>query len=319
MRIRCFIYISVLCGFMFSGSIEAITKNDIPIIQCTANRNDKRKCQVSLCSMIRDEGDYLREWIEYHLVVGVSHFYLYNNCSRDNYWEVLQPYVKKGIVELFDVPFESNNYNDNGNTHFFVQACCYNHAIQCARGSSKWLAIIDSDEFICPVIDSSVPEALKRYDYAGGVAVYWQLYGTSNVWDLKPGELLIEKLLMKAPNNTGVMQFKSIVKPQFAECVDPHWTKITGAKMVLPNHQPFSHTPGLSSLPVDIIRINHYTYRTESFYEKVKRPRRKRWGDNPSDEQARSNIDYCNSTYDPVMLRFVPALKKRMFGENQKK
>ena len=40
---------------------------------------------VAICSMIKDEQNYLKEWIEYHLSIGISCIYLYeddiNNSS----------------------------------------------------------------------------------------------------------------------------------------------------------------------------------------------------------------------------------------------
>lgn len=308
-----FFFVIFLSLDFVSMPLDALTKEDIPIIRCPSNLKSKRKCELAITAIFRDEADYLKEWIEYHLLTGASHFYLYNNLSQDQYREVLDPYIKKGVVELFDVPFDSYEYNDRAVTHNFVQVCCYNHAIDLARDNHTWLAIIDSDEFICPVVDKTITKALSRYSYAGGVMVYWQVYGTSNVWDLDPGELLIEKLLLKAPNLGRNGFFKSIVRPKYAECKDPHWTIVHGLPLVIPNHQPFSHTRKFSKFPVDIIRINHYTFRTESHYWNHKRARRKKWGDNPTPKQARDKIDYHNSEYDPAMLPFVKELKKRMF------
>ena len=39
---------------------------------------DKRslKYDVSLCLIFKNEGLFLQEWIDYHLTVGVDHFYL---------------------------------------------------------------------------------------------------------------------------------------------------------------------------------------------------------------------------------------------------
>lgn len=312
-------FVSICCLFFSffnvgTSPVCAITKEDVVITKCKKNRTGKRKCKVALCAIFRDEGPYLKEWIEYHRLVGVSHFYLYNNCSQDNYLQILQPYIDKGIVELFDVPVDSYAYYDGAATHNFVQVRCYNHAIKTARSYNSWLAIIDTDEFICPVIDSSLPKALERYNDAGGVVVYWQFYGTSHVWDLAPGDLLIEKLVNKAPNNGGNGLFKSIVKPELAVCVDAHWSRMIDDRipLVMPNHQRFNHSPNFSSLPIDVIRINHYTYRTESWYYNVKKKRRAQWGDNPSPDEERARMDLYNSEYDPVMLKFVPKLKKRM-------
>lgn len=55
------------------------------------------------------------EWIEFNHIVGVDHFFLYNNNSEDNYEEIIEPYVKKGIVTLIQWPknqAQMECYND---------------------------------------------------------------------------------------------------------------------------------------------------------------------------------------------------------------
>ena len=60
--------------------------------------------ELSVTAIFRDEAPYLREWIEYHKLLGVEHFYLYNNLSQDKCNEVLAPYVKNGEVDLIEWP-----------------------------------------------------------------------------------------------------------------------------------------------------------------------------------------------------------------------
>lgn len=312
LKLICIFLFSIACAF---EKIQAVSANDIPIIPCAINRSDLRRGELALCSMVHNEADYLREWIEFHRLVGVSHFYLYNNNSKDHFWTVLKPYVDKGIVELFDVPYDTTQLTDKGATHFFLQSCCYNHAINLARGFNYWLAIIDSDEFITPVKADDLPTVLRQYQYAAGVVVYWQMYGTSNVWSLAPGELMIEKLVNKFPENAEPnFLFKSIVQPPYAVCQGPHSCDYyNGAFAVAPNHQKFSHNPGFTTPPIDEIRINHYSFRTEHFYQTVKKARRKAWGDNHEGEFEEWLRKESNSVYDPIMERFVPKLKKRLF------
>lgn len=294
----------------------AITKEDVLIVPHLGNRSDKRVAEIALCAIFRDEAAYLREWIEFHRLIGVSHFYLYNNLSIDHYIAVLQPYIENGIVELFHVPFDSNAYEDGAKTHNFVQVCCYDHALDLAKNTNEWLAIIDTDEFICPVKDRDLSSALVRYRYAGGLVLHWQIFGTSHVWELKPGELLIEKLLYKCPDNGGNGQAKSIVQPKHVvKCKNPHSCQYGAGKCaVMANHKKYHHLSPTGPLPVDVIRINHYTYRTDSFYQLVKKARRQKWGDRPSPLEEQLRLERANSTLDAAMLRFVPELKKRMFS-----
>ena len=53
---------------------------------------------ASLCCIIRNEGRYLVEWIEYSRIIGIEHFYLYDHSSNDNTLEVLTPYINAGVV-----------------------------------------------------------------------------------------------------------------------------------------------------------------------------------------------------------------------------
>jgi hypothetical protein len=43
-------------------------------------------------TMLRDEADAIVEWIEYHALLGVEHFYVYDNNSRDGLRQRLQRY-----------------------------------------------------------------------------------------------------------------------------------------------------------------------------------------------------------------------------------
>ena len=52
---------------------------------------------LAVVAIFKDEGKYLKEWLDYHLLAGVEHFYLYNNDSSDDYQEVLAPYVKANL------------------------------------------------------------------------------------------------------------------------------------------------------------------------------------------------------------------------------
>src|SRR5262245_23964419 len=62
------------------------------------------KYQLTICAIFKNEKKYLKEWIEYHRLIGVDHFYLYNNNSSDHPLELLLPYIKTGIVTVIAWP-----------------------------------------------------------------------------------------------------------------------------------------------------------------------------------------------------------------------
>ena len=109
-----------------------------------ARKMEKKKYYLSLCSIFKNEGKYMKEWLDFHLIVGFEHFYLYNNFSSDNYQKVLKPYIEKGIVTLIDWPYQ------------YGQMVAYNDCIKRFQEESNWIAFMDLDEFAVPVEYSDV-------------------------------------------------------------------------------------------------------------------------------------------------------------------
>ena len=44
---------------------------------------------LSLCLICKDENDYLAEWLDYHILMGVERFYIYDNESQVSLRETL--------------------------------------------------------------------------------------------------------------------------------------------------------------------------------------------------------------------------------------
>jgi Glycosyltransferase family 92 len=74
-----------------------------------SDKKQKYDYDLCVCAIFRDEAPYLKEWIEFHRLVGIQKFYLYNNASTDNYKEVLQRYINKEIVYLTEWPEAFSN------------------------------------------------------------------------------------------------------------------------------------------------------------------------------------------------------------------
>lgn len=268
--------------------------------------------ELSVCMIFRDEAPYLKEWIEFYRLLGVQHFYLCNHSSTDDFREVLEPYIKEGIVELR----ERNDDHSDPSLYFFLEAhqnAYFSEILQKARGESKWVAFLDSDEFLYPTQKNSLIEVLKDYEEFGGVTANWQMFGTSHVAKLDPKKLMIEQLVDCAPSDALVnLHVKSIVRPEraidFRRCAyyaiyEPGFFQVNTNKEQFEG--PFS-----PYVLVDQLRINHYWTRDEYYLWNFKIPRRNHFGD-PLHFITSQNENY-NSTTDFSIQRFVPALRKRM-------
>lgn len=266
--------------------------------------------ELAVCAIFQNEAPYLKEWIEFHKLVGVSKFYLYNNLSQDNYQTVLQPYIETEEVTLTEWNFNTNYDGSNWPT---IQTMAYNHAINNSKGKVKWLAIIDTDEFLFPVEKYSLIEFLQDFEDFASIAVNWQLFGTSFVKKINENELMIEKLIYKA--NTNYLEnthIKSIVRPEFVEyCLNPHFCILKkGYCQVDTNKQP-CYGP-FNNILIDKLRINHYWTRDEYFFYHVKFQRRALWQDQYIFEKAR----VLNKEGDLSIYKYLPELKKRIIAVN---
>ena len=259
------------------------------------------KYQMGICSIFQNEAPFIKEWIDYHIKVGVEHFWLYNNNSEDNYKEVLLPYLEKGLIDLIEWPsyqFE----NDFQHFSFEVQTSSYNHALTISVTSTKWLALIDIDEFIVPICNSTIQEVLENhYSNCSGVCVNWQCYGTSHVSRCNPGEMLEMLTLKMRWDHPRNRYYKSIVKPKDVLFTNnPHFCIYhPGNWHVNAIHEKIDVEN--TGIYIDKIRINHYWTRDEHFLYNIKIPRYQKWGGNQEDILNLS--EEMNEEYDDCILR----------------
>jgi hypothetical protein len=263
------------------------------------------KYEIAVCAIFQNEGPYLKEWIEFHKIVGVKHFYLFNHLSEDNYKEVLEPYIKSGLVELIDWSYHpSERYGWNS-----IQCKAYNKALKLSKKQAKWVAFIDTDEFLFPVETDSLSEFLSGKDNAG-IAVNWQMYGTSGIYKVDKTELMIEKLVLKAPSNYHEnYHIKSIVRPKYVKSFrSPHHAIYKSGHYAINSNREIVPGAQSHSVLIDKIRINHYWSRDDEYFNRVKVPRRVNWLDGGSFER----LSHLNSEVDLSILKYIPQLKNSL-------
>lgn len=266
--------------------------------------------EVAVCAIFRNEAPYMQEWIEFHRLVGVEKFYLYNNLSDDDYQDVLTPYVKRGIVELIDWP---HSYPDVA-TWSGIQNNAYDDCLNRAREQVRWLAFLDLDEFLFPVKKDKLPDLLKKYRKFGALGVNWQMYGTGGVKKIPKSKLLIEALLYKGETTFGDnVHIKSIVQPVHTQrALSPHHFLFKEGYFQVNSLKERFEGPYSPKILVDQVRINHYWSRDEAYFFEVKMARRRNWHEGKEGILMR-NAE-ISKVYDPAILRFVKGVR-RLLGK----
>ena len=257
---------------------------------------------LSVLAFAKNEGPYFKEWIEYHRLLGVEKFYIYDNESTDNTKEVLRPYIEKGIV-VYDMFSFSGDWPA-------TQKKLSTKAVKKYRNETKWLALIDIDEFIVPMRHNSIVDFLKDFESFSQVTVHYKFFGFCG-HKTKPEGLILENYLYSIEDadtgaesvinrNTG----KVILNPRAAlGRIFEHYSPVIGMP-VDENKAPYLQDPCKSGATTNIIALNHYWTKSEEEFSK--RPLRNEW------RLAKFRDAGGRDVYDDAVLRFVPKLKERL-------
>ena len=216
-------------------------KNDLP-------NND----QLSIVAIAKNEGNYIREWVAYHKVLGIGHIYLYDNESTDNTIDCIRDFIDSEFVTLIDFPGQK------------MQLKAYNDALKRWGGINRYMAFIDCDEFLVIDKDKLIIDVFDEIAVSvanvGGIALNWKMYGSSGHIH-KPAGLVIESFQYRADtaNGKGTECVKTVVIPsRVVKFAHPHYPVYklgyygvsTSGKVVPEWNNAISH--------YDKIWINHY-------------------------------------------------------------
>jgi hypothetical protein len=281
------------------------------------HNRDHFKYTLSIVTMIKNERPYIKEWLEYHKIVGVDKFIIYDNNSTDNVKEFLQPYIDTGVVDYIFYPktqadFERKNKKVE---YWEFQAYAYNDAIKKYKNKSKWIGFIDIDEFIVPVKKDNIIDVInevRKEVFRGkvfvGLAINWVTYGFSGHRE-KPKGLIIENFT----KHDGICEeIKSIVNPRTVIQYQVH-AALHFFKINIINERGYkAYIPNVSQAGIERIRINHYyTKSYEEYAEKIIKGR-KGWPKATKYNLPEFDPDYLSHNEDITIKRFVPLLKQHM-------
>ncbi len=302
------------------GDIQKKENNWKDFRQVLVNSLDLQGYQMSVVVIIKNERKYILEWLEYHLMVGVDHFYIYDNESTDGLRAILQDYIDEGVVTYHEWPGKAQ------------QLTVYNHALEQYRMDTKYMAFIDADEFIVPVEDRMLPdivdEIIDTYkDYfkkgkAGGVAVNWRCYGYSG------HDKMIEGLITRNYCYRGEnMSYKNrcvkvICNPRKVVHYgnNPHEVVYMEGYRTLSENGSYIDGPWFFDGICNKLRINHYFSKSrEEFEERLRKGKadsKRVWSEELINLECEKAEEY-SKVYDFIMEKYVDELEERV--KNRKK
>ena len=101
------------------------------------------KNEIILSTLVKDEDEYIKPWIDFHLRIGITRFIIYDNSVSNTLYKLLHDYIEKQQIILisWNVPYKLPISGISG------QTTQQNHSIY-AFADSKYIGLLDIDEYI---------------------------------------------------------------------------------------------------------------------------------------------------------------------------
>lgn len=201
------------------------------------------KYYLSLCCIIKNE-KYLEQFITFYHILGVEHFYIYDNDSN--------PSISQRL-----------------NTDYFRERCtiipisgkvkqlpAYNDCIEKTKDETKWLIVVDGDEYIYPKEDFSLRDFVNKYENYHAIGINWVMFGSSFHEKSQDG-ILIDKY--RYCENKQNQHIKTICQPKFTiNFRDPHSVNLNDKSKYVDANYNIINGPFNNNSTINKIQINHY-------------------------------------------------------------
>lgn len=218
---------------------------------------------IAIMACVKNEADYIEEWVRFHRAVGVRHFHIYDDGSTDGTQALLARLLPPDALTI--IPWIARMTDTASGQLLNGQTIAFAHAILNFGGAYSRMAFIDVDEFLLPKQGTTIEEALAGAGDFPNVSLPWHMFGTSGHAAKPAGPLLLNYAMRGADplsSQENVSNFKCIVDPCEVVEVSVHQfkTRQHGDLTVNDAGQKFTRSgrksPGFYSNR--FLQLNHY-------------------------------------------------------------
>jgi len=225
----------------------------------------EKNIKAAIVCIAKNEDLYIEEWVNYHLSIGFSHIYVYDN--NDTKTETLLKLAENPNITVIDVLGRNNLIKKN------YQPGCYKEAYFKYGNLYDWIAFFDIDEFLV-LHNYTLNEFLTKFKDTDVIHINWRYFGDNDLvfYDNRP---VMKRFKNPAPENVKYAKtfpennhVKSIIKTKlpftYFGCHTFYYGNTT--KCLHANGKPSN--PKLDVHPYDFTnaQINHYGTKTIDEY-----------------------------------------------------
>ena len=133
--------------------------------------------KTAICAIIKDEQEYLREWIEHHLSSGIDEIFLYEDYGSMSHRYITEDYPDVHLSSI-DIIFRNGfiwerEYSSGSR----LQEMLFDWFLVVYKDGFDWVLFIDIDEFL--ILKTPLEDLLKDYSDYPAILLRWVFYGAN--------------------------------------------------------------------------------------------------------------------------------------------
>lgn len=205
---------------MVSDHELAIKKKSVELVRKFEENNCLYNSSVVL--LIKDENQYLKEWVDHYISIGFDHIFIYDNGS-------IYP-VSKFISETYSSKpevMDKITIIDFSEPRKNLQTECNNHFLENYGSQTKWALLADSDEFLR--VDNINEFLSDKNDYTI-INVGFVEYGANGLEEYEEGN--VAERFTKSVDIVNV-NYKELFRPRAVTKFSSHFPKYDSSKCLV--------------------------------------------------------------------------------------
>ena len=143
-----------------------------------------------IVTVIKNEHEYLDEWIKYHLNLGINHIFIFEDIDSKSHQDICNKYkdnvtlnnIRHVIIEENDKKLADKlKLTKKVNVQHVYFKCILKYLYQLPI-KYDWCFVIDNDEFITLENENNkLEDVLNLYNDYDAIVLYWKCYGANGL------------------------------------------------------------------------------------------------------------------------------------------
>jgi hypothetical protein len=221
---------------------------------------------VGVCAILKNEADYIEEWLAFHTLQGVSRVILYDNNSSDDTCQRATSFAKLVDLQVVHWPDSADGFD-------YMQRLAYLDGAHRLAGLARYVAFIDLDEFMFASDYRPLGQVLADFPAdTAAIAVNQRVFGSAGQ-PSSTGDLVTSRFTRAAASDHPEGHwFKTIARPErIVEFDSVHSVVLDSGAYVLSDGSPLPSRPehpGHSSIVAEgALQLHHYILKSRQEFE----------------------------------------------------